>query len=167
MTAARLTRRTLTFHSFDDVVRDAESLLANGYERVGNWDLAQCCGHLAEWMRYQIDGYPRTPLLMQPVFWLLRNTMGQRLARKTFAGGAMKTGMPTIPQSVPPAGRNDAAAVAELRQVIARWQAHTGPLHPSPLFGGLPREDWIKGHLIHCAHHLSFLSPKQVPGESR
>src|SRR5262249_40035701 len=143
-----------------EVVADAENLLARGYDKAGNWDLAQVCGHLAEWFRYQLDGYPRPPLVIRPVFWLIRNTVGKGMARKMMAGGRMKTGMRTIPQSVPTPGGDDAAAVARLRETIARWRAHTGPLHPSPLFGGLTREQWEKGHLIHCAHHLSFLVPK-------
>ena len=45
------TRRELRFDSLDEVVRDAEHLLAVGYDRAGNWDLAQCCGHLAHAIR--------------------------------------------------------------------------------------------------------------------
>jgi hypothetical protein len=154
------TRRTLSFASLDEVVADAEDLLAKGYDRTGNWDLAQVCGHLAEWFRYPLDGFPRAPLLLRPVFWLVRSTVGKGMARKMLAGGTMKTGMPTVPQSVPAPGGEDAAAVAKLREVIARWKAHPGPLHPSPLFGDMTRDGWTKGHLIHCAHHLSFLVPK-------
>ena len=47
-------------------------------------------------------------------------------------------------------------------ETIRRWQGHTGPLHPSPLFGGNNKDNWLKGHLIHCAHHLSFLIPRQA-----
>ncbi|HEX6983723.1 MAG TPA: DUF1569 domain-containing protein, partial [Planctomycetaceae bacterium] len=71
-------RRTLVFHDLDDAVRDAESLLAGGYDRAGNWDLAQTCGHLVEWMSYPIDGYPRPPALLRPVFWAVRKTIGPR-----------------------------------------------------------------------------------------
>ena len=34
--------------NLDEVVRDAEILLAKGYEKAGQWDLAQCANHLAE-----------------------------------------------------------------------------------------------------------------------
>jgi hypothetical protein len=156
------TRRELTFATLDDAVRDAETLLAKGYDRAGNWDLAQVCGHLAAWFRYQLDGFPPAPVLARPVFWLVRNTVGGWMAKKMMAGGRMREGIPTIPQSVPAPGGRDAAAVTELRETIARWQAHAGPLHPSPLFGRLTRDRWVKGHLIHCAHHLSFLTPKHA-----
>ncbi|HET6576295.1 MAG TPA: DUF1569 domain-containing protein [Fimbriiglobus sp.] len=156
------TRRELRFDSLDDVVQDAEALLAKGYDKVGNWSLAQCCGHLANWFRYQMDGFPPAPLLLRPVFWLVRNTIGRSMARKMLAGGKMKDGMPTIPQSVVQPGGEDTAAVADLRETIRRWQDHPGPLHPSPLFGGTSKDNWLKGHLIHCAHHLSFLIPKHA-----
>jgi hypothetical protein len=162
VTETRPARRELKFGSLDDVVRDTEDLLARGYDKVGNWSLAQCCGHLASWFRYQMEGFPPAPLLLRPVFWLIRNTVGPRMGRKMLAGGAMKPGMPTIPQSVPPDGEGDAAAVAELRDTIRRWREHAGPLHRSPLFGGMSKDDWVKGHLIHCAHHLSFLIPKRA-----
>ena len=62
-------RRPLKFDSLDAVVRDAENLLASGYDRAGNWDLAQVCGHLAEWLRFPMDGFPKVPLLIrQAVF---------------------------------------------------------------------------------------------------
>lgn len=153
-------RRELRFESLDDIVREAEHLLAVGYEPAGKWDLAQCCGHLSEWFRYQLDGFPRPPLLLRPVFWAVRNTVGPRMGRKLLTEGTMKAGLPTIPQSVPPAGANDAAAVGHLRAVIARWDAHDGPFHPSPLFGPMSKEAFRRVHLLHAAHHLSYLIPR-------
>jgi len=47
----------------------------------------------AELLRYQTDGFPRPPLLLRPVFWIVRNTIGPRLGRKMFARGEMKKGM--------------------------------------------------------------------------
>jgi hypothetical protein len=158
--STNIARRELRFDSLDEVVRDAEHLLAVGYDKTGKWDLGQCCGHLSEWFRYQMEGYPRSPLLLRPVFWFVRNTVAPRLVRKALASGTTKDGMPTIPQSVPSPGEDEARAVATLRDTVARWQAFTGELHPSPLFGMLTKDEWVKGHLIHAAHHLSFLVPK-------
>ena len=64
------------------------------------------------------------------------------------------------PASVPVPGGNAADAVARLKDAYARWRQHTGPLYPSPLFGLLPREMITRGHLVHAAHHLSFLVPR-------
>lgn len=155
-----ISRRELTFGSLDEVVRDAEQLLAAGYTKTGNWSLAQACGHLACWFRYQVDGFPPIPLLLRPVLWALRNTVGRRMAKRLVRGGKMRDGVPTIPQSVPEPDGDDAAAVAALREAVRRWEGHAGPMHPSPLFGRMTKEEWRNGHLIHCAHHLSFLVPK-------
>jgi hypothetical protein len=153
-------RRELRFESLADAVRDAERLLAAGYVRVGNWSVGQCCGHLANWLRYPIDGFPRMPLALRPVAWLVRTTVGPRIGRRMLATRRMGDGWQTIPVSVPGAGTDDAAAVAEYRRAVERWEGHAGPLHPSPLFGAMPKDDWRVGHCVHAAHHLSFLVPK-------
>ena len=38
--------------------------------------------------------------------------------------------------------------------------AYRTDLGPSPLFGKMSRDELTRLHLIHCAHHLSFLTPK-------
>lgn len=56
------------------------------------------------------------------------------------------------------------AAVNRLLAWIDRLTAYSGPLHPSPLFGTLSHDEAVALQLAHCAHHLSFLEPKQLPG---
>ena len=157
-------RRRLVFHDLHEVIRDAEMLHSAGYERAGNWDLAQICGHLAEWVRYPLDGFPRAPALLRPVLWGLRKTIGPRKLKRSFESRSMPSGLPTIPESIPPAGGEEAAAIERLREVIERFETHDGPLHPSPLFGALDHETAREMHLTHCAHHLSFLVPRDREG---
>jgi hypothetical protein len=157
-TATKPERRKLSLATLDDVVRDAENLQAKGYDRAGNWDLAQCCGHLAEWMRFPLDGFPRMPLFLRPMFWLLRNTMGKKIRTKIQAEG-FSAGSHTMPQTVPPPGGATPAGIAKLKEVAGRFQAHTGPIHPSPLFGAMNKDEALKLQLKHCEHHLSFLVP--------
>jgi hypothetical protein len=154
-----VTRRKLTFATLDEVVRDAEGLLANGYERAGNWDLAQVCAHLAEWMRFPLDGFPRIPLLLRPMVWLMRVTLGKKIRRTVLAEG-FSAGGRTMPETVFQAGGDAAAAVAKLKEVAERFKAHTGPIHPSPLFGPMTKDEALQLQLRHCAHHLSFLVPR-------
>lgn len=154
-------RRKLTFATLNDAVVDAENLLAKGYDKAGNWDLAQVCGHLALWVKYSMDGVPKPPLLLRPLFWVFRNTLAARQLRKlTAPAAAMPAGMPTVPQSVPPAGGAAAEAVAALRAAVERFEAHTGPLAPSPLLGRMTKDQLTAVHRVHAAHHLSFLVPK-------
>jgi hypothetical protein len=159
MTATRPARRSPQFGSLDDAVRDAEGLLAKGYEQAGNWSLAQCCGHLANWMTYPIAGFPRMPTPVRAVFWVIRGLFGRRIKEQTLAKG-LPAGKPTITESVPAPGGDDAAAVAGLREAAARFTAHPGEYLPSPLFGRLTRDEALRLQLRHCEHHLSFLIPK-------
>lgn len=53
--AEQLQRRQLSFDDLDAVMRDVEQLAASCYDRVGNWDLAQICSHLSDWMRYPVS----------------------------------------------------------------------------------------------------------------
>ena len=154
------TRRELTFAALDDVVQDAENLLARGYEKAGNWDLAQCCGHLAEWMRFPLDGYPKVPLLLRPMMAMMRVTLGKGMLRKILTTGKFDTGGRTLNETVPSPGGDDAAAVARLREAVGRMARHGGPFHPSPLFGQMARDEWVRLNLAHCAHHLRFLVPR-------
>ena len=153
-------RRTLTFATLREAVADAENLLAVGYEKAGNWDLAQVCGHLSEWLRFPIDGFPKVPLLLRPVLWMVRLTIGKKMRAKVLANG-FQPGTQTMAETVPAAGgSSDAAAVAKLKEIAERFEAHAGPIHPSPLFGSMTKDEARALHLKHCEHHLSFLIPK-------
>ena len=152
--------RTLSFNDLDEVLTDVRALHAAGYTAVGNWDLAQACGHLNDWMRFPMDGFPRAPLAMRMMLGLLRITMGRRMLRKILADGSMKRGAPTMPETVPEHGGDQDAAVKQLCATIERWQSFDGPYHTSPLFGDMDRETATRLQLIHCAHHLSLLLPK-------
>ncbi len=152
------TRRQLRFETFDEVVRDAENLQANGYDRAGNWDLAQVAGHLAEWLRFPIQGFPSIPLIIRPVLWLVRTTSGRKMREKIIANG-FKAGGQTIAKTVPQAGGDPAAAVMALQDSIERFKAYTGEIHPSPVFGAMTKDEAVQLQLAHAAHHLSFLVP--------
>jgi hypothetical protein len=153
------TRRTLTLDSLDALVRDAEGLLANGYEKAGNWDLSQVAGHLANWMTYPLDGFPKAPLPVAVILGIMRQTLGRKMFESTLAKG-MPPGRPTMTASVPPPGGDPAAAVARLGAAAERFKTYTGDIVPSPLFGKMTKDEAVKLQLVHCAHHLSFLVPK-------
>jgi hypothetical protein len=153
-------RRTLTFGSLDEVVRDAENLLAKGYDRAGNWDLGQVAGHLANWMTYPLDGFPKAPLPVAMMLGLIRVTLGRKmLAQYSAPGAVMPSGKPTMTASVPPPGEDAAVAVAKLKTAAGRFDAHTVEVIPSPLFGKMTRDQALTLQLVHCNHHLGFLVP--------
>lgn len=153
-------RRQLKFDSLAEVVRDAKNLLTKGYDKAGNWDLSQCGRHLAYWLTCPLDGFGKPPLVAKLFLWLARNTVGPGQLKKILANGFPPGGM-TDPASVKPSDGNDAGAVATLKQAAERFAAHTGPVLPSPFFGPMTKETATKLQLVHAAHHLSFLVPKQ------
>lgn len=154
-----VTRRELKFQSLDDIVRDAENLLTNGYDKAGNWDLSQCCNHLAFWLTCPIEGFGKAPAPLRVFFWIARNTFGPGQLRKTIANG-FPTGSPTDPASVKPSDGDDAAGVAKLKRAAERFRDHEGPIVPSPFFGPMTKQTATQLQLTHAAHHLSFLVPK-------
>jgi Protein of unknown function (DUF1569) len=157
--ATTKSRRALDFREWPAVIADVERLHRDGYEKAGGWDLARTCGHLADWMTYQLDGFPKSPLPIRVLIWTMGRLVGRRALRKALTARSMQAGAPTIPQSVPPPGGDEAEAVDRLRATIERFRTHAGPFHPSPFFGELDRETYNQLHQIHCAHHLSFLIP--------
>ena len=154
------TRQSLSFATLDAAVADAEMLLARGYDKAGNWDLSQVCGHLANWLGYAMDGFPRAPLPIRMMLWIARNTIGPGKLKQYLATGDMGLGKPTMPQSVPAPGGDDAAGVAKFRETVDRVRRFAGMPLPSPFFGLMDRDTWVKLNCVHAAHHLSFLVPK-------
>ncbi len=152
-------RRSLTFDNLDQVKQEIDRLLAGGYTKTGNWNLSQVCGHLHDWMRFAMDGYPQAPAPIRLMLWLMKVTTGRRQFESVLKNG-FKDRLPTMPQTVPDADRaSDAESVKQLTDTINRFQTHSGPIVASPLFGPVTRDEALKLQLAHCAHHLSFLNP--------
>jgi hypothetical protein len=148
-----MNRRPLDFRTFDEVRADLDRLRA-GYQKGGNWSLGQVCNHLAIFVRGSLDGFtgPRPP-------WFLR-MIGPFLLRRMIKNRRMPEGVKVPAHFQPQASAEDSREVQELQDLLRRFEKHQGPLHPSPLGGELSYDTWRELHLIHCAHHLSFLQPK-------
>ena len=152
-------KRQLKFQNFDEMLADIDHLHQGGYVSHGNWTLGQACGHLADWMRFPIDGFPRPPLPMRVIFWIMKVTVGPGMKRKILAEG-FRGGMPTAPETVPDAaGFTDEQGITKLRETIGRVESFDGDLLPSPLFGAMDMETLKKVSLLHADHHLGYLEP--------
>src|SRR5207253_866403 len=111
-----------------------DRLHRGGYDRLGQWDLAQICDHLAFFIRESLDGFTfRVP-------WVFKFLFGRLVLRRILTTGKMKSGAPTPQNPLPTPGGDEAAAVARLKDVIERFCAHQGELHVSPFFGYLTPE---------------------------
>lgn len=144
-------RTSLAFDSYAAAAREIERLLKSGYTKTGSWSLGQICRHLSFYLRGSLDGFP----MMLP--WIVRATFGRLALKQSLKPGLKKPGSPTAPQSVYPDDTADREAAAEAVALLERLEKHTGPLHPSALFGDVTPEQWKILHLNHAAHHLSFL----------
>lgn len=150
-------KRNLKFADFEQMFREIDSLNDKGYSSNGNWNLAQTCGHLTEWMRFPVDGFPKQPFFMRVMFWLMKVTVGPGMKRKILANG-FSGGMPTAPETVPAVdAKTDAEAIQIFRDTVKRVTAHKGELHPSPLFGPMDMETLKSVTLLHAEHHLGYL----------
>jgi hypothetical protein len=152
-------RRSLRFHSFDEVLSDADALLGSGYDRGGNWGLAQTCHHLAAGLEMTLDGFPRA--MAWPVRVLARWLFLPTILRH----GVLRVRLPSPAYLLPPDAPDERGAVEHLRAAAARFEGHSGDMQLSPAFGRLSPQQWRELHLWHCEHHLSFLRPRSVQDE--
>lgn len=148
--------RELTFDNYNEAIAEIERLHRGGYQAGGSWTLGQTCEHLSFYLRGSLDGFD----FMLP--WIVRKLLGRPLLRRLLRQKRIKPGMRTAPASVPADDVDENAAVATAIELLKRLGAHAGELHPSPLFDKLSADEWRELHLAHCAHHLSFLTPKET-----
>ncbi len=152
--------RDLQFDSLRSAADEVQSLLESGYERCGNWSLAQVCRHLCLVQDPSIDGYPKWISL----FAFLRPVMRCVLLPRLLAGNSPK-GIPTARAFVPPQELNDATEALKFLESVARFQSYQGEFVPHPAFGRLNREQLELIHAAHAAHHLRFLKPLETATE--
>jgi len=153
-----MSRRTLDWHSLDDAVTDANLLHEHGYERAGNWDLAQCVGHLTIFIQASMSGFSlRVPAVVP---WVFRVT-GQK--DRLFRTRRMPSGLPApkrLRVTDAAAGPQDETrALQQFVTVVERFQHYAGEPAPSPVLGKLTHDEWRRFHVIHAMHHMSFLVP--------
>ncbi len=161
-------RRSLQFHSLDDLIADLDAIEAGHHAgtlvTTGNWTPGENLHHCAKTWTMSLDGWPADA---KPPAWL-------KFIVKTFFKKSAVSGKPA-PIGIPfPKGLEDAfgpkvgatfeEGMGAMRKGTQRIKAGERFTHPSPLFGPLTHEEWLKLHLGHCAMHMSFLHPDGVRG---
>lgn len=160
MTISTRDQRELSFSSWSDVITEVRALHTSGYQSRGNWNLAQTCTHLADWIRFPMDGFPKPPLPIRAMFWVMKVTVAKKMKQKILTEG-FKPGTPTAPETViAPDAATDEAGVDLLLSTIERARNFNGELIPSPLFGPMDHDTWLRVNLLHAEHHLGLLEPK-------
>lgn len=153
--------RKLRFNTLDDLLAEVDRIVAadqaGRLRRTGNWTAGQIFGHLAAWMNYSYEGYPKGRA--RPP-WFIRVYL--RMRKKSY----MRDGMPRgvkIPGveggtfATEPLSTQEGAQ--RLRSVIQRAKKGEPALHDSPAFGKMSEDDRITIQLRHAEAHLGFLKP--------
>lgn len=151
-----LRRRPLDFKNTDEVRQEVQRLLNGGYRKAGNWDLAQMCDHLTAVMEGSIDGFR-----FGDWSWLWRRVLGPVAIRYVLWSRKMMQGLECPDPSFCPSGKTPAdESVRRFLEVLKRVDEHTGAFKPHPALGKIDGDEWRQIHLIHAAHHFSFLIPE-------
>ena len=143
-------RRSVHYETFEDLLADAEHLVANEVRMVGNWSLGQVLRHLAASFAYSIDGFPF--LLPAPLRFLVRLTMKKRALARPLSPGLK---LPGKAGALIPVATEPALGCAMLRDAIRRLENET-TRRPNPALGRLTADEWTQMHLRHAELHLSF-----------
>ena len=144
-------RRSLRFSCLNDVIADAERLVASPNPRtLGNWPLDQLLTHLAIGINGSLDGISgKAPLFIRLV--------GPLIKRRVFQHG-LSPGfrLPKKLEAVAfPAGASPQQALEQLRAAVQRTDIETMTvIHP--VFDRLTHDEWLQFHLRHAELHLSF-----------
>lgn len=147
-------QRVLQLTSFDQVRQEVERLHQQGYERAGNWDLAQVLNHFSFFLKGSLDGYTfKVP-------WIIKVLLGKSVKNRILREQRMKSGVFTPQKPLPPPNADESQAVSEFLELLARFDQHQGEYRESPFFGKLTRDECRQLNLIHCNHHLGYLIPK-------
>ncbi len=148
-------RRELDFHCADQVIKDVQQLRECGYQKLGNWNLTQCCEHLNATMKGGMDGFGfRLP-------WILRATVIQWSFSYCLKKRKLGKGFPTFKALKPkPADSDDDAMIDKFIETCNRAETFDGSMDDYALLDNLKVDDWRQFMWIHAGHHLSFLVPK-------
>ena len=151
--------RSLQFADLDEVVAEAQRLHDQGYTRLGNWSLGQCCNHLAQALNLTVERYslrfPPPISTVNRALFFYTNSVPKLLA---------KLRVPTLPGFAQTEPVDDTEGMNRLIDAVGRVQAaKESDLQPNPLMGRLNKEQWERFHVIHAQRHLSFLVPSKQP----
>ena len=143
-------RRQLSFKSEDEVVAEVKRL-RKGYAQGGAWSLQQMCAHLDKAVQFRMQPGPFAP-----------NTPEQdgrkAQVREILASGKLPAGIVAPDPMLPPDHCGD-ESIDGFIATIEKYKRFPGPTAPHRIFGALAEPDARKLNLIHCAHHLSYLTP--------
>ena len=155
--ASEKQRRNLHFDSVDDVIEEvnkiAEADANGGLVVTGQWSVGEILSHLSAWIEYAYNGYP-----IDAPPWIVQKLLKFHL--RSILKNGMKPGVniPGVDGGTVGQEKID-CDVACRRYLVAlnRLASSEEAKYPSPAFGKLEREKFVKLNLRHAELHLSFI----------
>lgn len=136
--------------SLDDALRWLDRLdAAPRPHSIGAWPLSAVLDHLSQSIEMSMDGFP------QPKSEWFQKTAGAAAFRFFKWRGRMTHGLDEPIPGAPAlaASANWKPGAIRLRQAIARFNGHSGPLRPHFAYGPLAKSDYALAHSFHIANH--------------
>ena len=149
-------RRDVSFQTLDDIVADAEKLVASPKSRtIGNWPLVKLIKHLSQTIHNSIDGFQsKAPLWIRLIVPLFKG----RILNAPKMSPGINLPKAAVASAFPDAGSLQ-EALDDLRRAVARTKSERmEAMHPA--FGKMTHDEWNTLHLRHSDMHLSFALPK-------
>src|SRR3954471_16085251 len=112
-------RRTLSYHSAADVAADVRHLREAGYDKCGQWSLAQACHHLDTICRFVMS--PGEPVPNTPEQDARRPMLDQ-----VMGSGKLPSGI-EAPESVRPPAEVAEAAIDRFLKTLETFDEFPGP----------------------------------------
>jgi hypothetical protein len=146
----QVTRRPgVRYESLDEMLAEAERLIANNPQTLGNWSPGQIYSHLAKTMNASIDGFDFS--LSAPIRLILKLFMKRRFLTKSIPSG-INGGNFSRPKEI-----SDQEGLNQLRAAVRRQNAEPNRVE-QPGLDQLSRDEWNGFHLRHAELHMSFLA---------
>ena len=146
------TRRSgVQYASEDDVIADVK-VMRRGYAQAGSWSLPQACAHLDKAVQFRMQPGPFPPDTAE-------QAKNKERIPGILAAGKLPEGIKAPEPMLPPADCGE-KSIDDFLATIEKYKRFPGPTAPHRIFGHLAEADARKLNLIHCAHHLSYLTPK-------
>jgi hypothetical protein len=148
-------RRPIRFETIDQALAEGRriaQLEADGAASyAGNWTCGQILNHLGAWAEF---AYTPSPLKVPWLLKLFVKPLRSRLLNKGLPAGGR---VPKVPGGTLETERVSAAeGLARFEKAFARLKTDP-PTQPSPLFGTMTHDEYIKLHLRHAELHMSFV----------
>lgn len=156
-------RRPLRFHTTSDVLADARAIALaeerGSLTRLGNWTPGQAFGHIAAYVHFAYDGYPKVRGKSKAP-WIIRFLTGffkARFLQRGLPAGMSIPGIEGGTFAIDPMPTD--VGLAKLEEALARLERET-PTQENPVLGALTHEEWKLLQLRHAELHLSFQVPR-------